>query len=120
MNFKKISWEDSAHLRNECGCLYDGVVLIAHGMMFEGSACHHVDDECANYWVVDVWDMPEYYGPESDITEREYIGSLCFDTKEQYAEWLATNVQKRLLMPELHDKDCEVFKALPCVSYKTA
>lgn len=118
MQFKKISWEHSSHLRNEAGALTDGVVLIAHGMMFEQSECHGVDNGFDSYWVVDVWGMIEYYGPESDIKNRSYIGSLCFDDQETSAKWLADNVQKRLLMPDAHDADCEVFKALPLVPYK--
>lgn len=122
MKFKKISWEDSAHLRCDAGHLLDGVVIVVHGIMFELSECAHIDREPeeAMYWVLDIWDMFDYYGPESDINNREWAGTICFDDQKTASQWLADNVQKRLLMTELHDQDFEVFKALPCVSYKTA
>lgn len=112
---KRISWEDSAKLRNECGDLLDGVVTCVHGHMMTMSVCRHVDgySDAQAFWVVDVHEISDFYGPESSDALRaaDWITAVCFDNESEAMLWFTNNVHKRLLMTNLHDQDLITFLA---------
>lgn len=110
---KRISWEDSAMLRNNCGDLLDGVVTVVHGHMMVMSVCRDIDDYGATqaFWVVDVYEISNFYGIESSDALRaaNWVTAVCFDNESEAMLWFTNNVHKRLLMSGLHDQDLITF-----------
>lgn len=110
---KRISWEDSARLRNEAGDLLDGVVTVVHGHLMELSVCRHVEGEPEDktFWVIDVKEVKDFYGVEcsDQLRGADWITAVCFDNESEAMLWFTNNVHKRLLMRDLHDQDLIVF-----------
>ncbi|MEG0063088.1 MAG: hypothetical protein RR740_00645 [Pseudomonas sp.] len=114
---KRIMWEDSSDLRNECGDLLDGVVTVVHGHMMTMSVCaHHEHYPNRTFWVIDIHEVKDYYGPESvdALRAASWEAAVCFENEGEAMLWFTNNVHKRLLMTDAHDADFAVFlKTIP-------
>jgi hypothetical protein len=110
---KRISWETSSYLKNECGCLKDGVVTVVHGHMMTMSVCSYLEGhpDSTSLYVVDVHTVEEYYGTESKeaLDAADWVTAVCFEDKSEAMLWFTNNIHKRLLMTELHDQDLITF-----------
>lgn len=110
---KRISWENSAELRNECGDLLDGVVTVVHGHLMELSECRHVPGRSSTraFWVVDISTVDDFFGIESadQLKSATWVAAVCFEDKAEAMLWFTNNVHKRLLMRDLHDQDLITF-----------
>ena len=109
---KRISWEDTKHLINECGCLNDGVVTVVHGHLMTMSVCSHLDEHPGKtFWVVELSEVQDFFGIESadQLADADWCMAVCFEDKAEAMLWFTNNVHKRLLMRDLHDADLITF-----------
>jgi hypothetical protein len=76
------------------------------------SVCaHHESYPDRTFWVVDIHEVHDYYGPESSDALRaaSWTTAVCFENEGEAMLWFTNNVHKRLLMTDLHDQDLITF-----------